>query len=252
MNSVVMWIKDGAFAVRPKKASGTEYQDKTLFDKYAMVRVITDTQGTHVQWNMACPNWSSLMLVTKLAAACAGPFKLRYFKAGWFSESYETAEETADRIDELIYKSDVHLNERAYTSQAATDHYLMPQNLRQIYDAGTAPDDKSILCEVEVERETTNVVHIGKNTLIAQIWGLSPNSYPCLNGHSFDRVVSSQYFKVVKTGRPYYDHVLASMVRPDGELHWMGYHRVILPEFNTEKSKVRVVSETAPVDIRLL
>jgi hypothetical protein len=247
-----MWIKDGAFAVRPKKTNGTEYQDKTLFDKYAMVRVLTDTKGTTIQWNTACPNWSSLMLVAKLSSACAGPFKLRYFKAGWFSEAYETAEEAADRIDELIYKSDVHFNERAYIAEVCTDYSKMPEALRRIWNDGTAADERSILCAVEPERETNNVVHIGKETLIAQIWGLSPNSYPCLNGHSFDRVVSSQYFKVVKSGRAHYDHVLASMVRPNGELHWMGYHRVILPEIHNDTAMVRVVSETAPVDIKLL
>ena len=37
-------------------------------------------------------------------------------------------------------------------------------------------------------------------SLIARIWGVSPNSYPCLNGHSYDRAVTPEYFKVVTTG----------------------------------------------------
>jgi hypothetical protein len=252
MNTVTMWIRDGAFASRPKKANGTEYHEKTLFDKYAMVKVMSDTTGTEVQWNMSCPNWTSLMLVAKLMATCVGPFKLKYFKSGWFTEIVVTSQAAADRIDELIYKSDVHLNERAYTSPANFENQKMPESLRQVLIAGTASDDRSVLCAVEPDREISNVVHIGKDTLIAQIWGLSPNSYPCLSGHSFDRVVTPKYFNVVQTGRPHYDHVLASMVRPDGELHWLSYHRVILPELRAPQKMVRIVSEMAPVDIQLL
>lgn len=252
MKTVIMWIRDGAFSTRPKKNNSTEYHDKTLFDKFAMVRVKTDAQGTEVQWNMACPNWTSLMLAAKLATACVGPFRLRYFNSGWFTEDIETAMDAADRIDELIYKSDVHLNERAYTAPAPADVSRMPDSLRKVLVSGTASDERSILCSVEPEREISNVVHIGKQTLIAQIWGLSPNSYPCLSGHSFDRAVTPKYFNVVNTGRPHYDHVLASMVRPDGELHWLSYHRVILPELRNERTMVRIVSEVAPVDIRLL
>lgn len=247
-----MWVRDGAFATPPKKFNGTEYHEKTLFDKYAMVRVLADNQGTEVQWNMSCPNWTSLMLVAKLMNACVGPFKLKYFKSGWFTETIETANEAADRIDELIYKSDVHLNERAYTATSNSNSSKMPAALRQVLLTGTAPDERSVICALEPEREISNVVHIGKETLIAQIWGLSPNSYPCLSGHSFDRAVTPTYFNVAQTGRPHYDHVLASMVRPDGELHWLSYHRVILPELRSTQRMVRVVSEIAPVDIRLL
>jgi hypothetical protein len=252
MTSVTMWLRDGAFATRPKKINNTDYHDKTLFDKFAMVRVLTDSVGTEVQWNMACPNWTSLMMAAKLVSACAGPFTLRYFNAGWFTEKVELAADAADRIDELIFKSDVHLNERAYTAPAPNDPSRMSDALRRILISGTAPDDRSVLCEVQPERETSQVVHIGKETLIAQIWGLSPNSYPCLSGHSFDRAVTPKYFNVVQTGRPHYDHVLASMVRPDGELHWLAYHRVILPEMRQQQKMVRIVSEVAPVDIQLL
>jgi hypothetical protein len=252
MAEVKMWIRDGEFATRPIKNNGSDYQDKTLLDRFAMVRIKTGALGTEVQWNMSCPNWTSLMLAAKLMSACAGPFSLHYFNAGWFTETLDTSLEAADRIDELIYKSDVHLNERAYTAPAPTDAAKMPAFLRNALISGQAPDERSVLCALEPERETSNVIHIGKDTLIARIWGLSPNSYPCLSGHSFDRIVTPKYFNVAKTGRPHYDHVLASMVRPNGELHWLSYHRVILPEIGREKNMVRVVSEVAPVDIQLL
>jgi hypothetical protein len=252
MNFVTMWIRDGAFATRPKKTNATEYNDKILFDQYAMVRILTDAHGTQIQWNMACPNWTSLMLAAKLASACSGPFTLRYFKSGWFSETLATATETADRIDALIYKSDVHLNERAYTSTVDPDVSAMPAALKSALQTGVAPDARSVICAVDPARESSHVVHIGKDSLIARIWGISHNSYPCLNGHSYDRAVTPKYFDVIATGRAHYDHVLASMVRPDGELHWLAYHRVILPDVQGDLKRVRVVSELAPVDIQLM
>jgi hypothetical protein len=252
MQSVVMWIRDGAFASRPKKDSGSEFQDKTLFDQFGMVRILTDTHGTQVQWSMSCPNWGSLMLAAKLVTACAGPFTLKYFNAGWFIESLTTGEAAEQRIESLIFKSDVRLSNRAYTSVVIPDMKVVPGVLRRALESGTAPDDCSIVCTVEPDRQISQVEHVGKNSLIAQIWGVSPNSYPCLNGHSYDRVVTPEYFRVVKSGKPHYDHVMASMVRPDGELHWYSYQRVILPDVAAGRARVRVISEIAPVKIQLL
>jgi hypothetical protein len=252
MMSVVMWIRDGAFASRPKKRDGSEFQDKTLFDQFGMVRITTDVQGTEVRWSMSCPNWGSLMLAAKLMAACAAPFTLKYFNAGWFAETHADSETAEQRIESLIFKSDVRLSNRAYTSVVVPDLNIVPASLRAALVSGKAPEDRSIVCTVEPDREVCRVDHVGKNSLIARIWGVSPNSYPCLNGHSYDRVVTPEYFRVIKTGKPHYDHVIASMVRPDGELHWLSYQRVILPDVDVSRQRVRVVSELAPVDIQLL
>jgi hypothetical protein len=252
MKEVVMWIRDGALSSRPLKAGGSQYQDKSLFDQFGMVRIKCGASGTEVQWNMACPNWASLMLAGKLIVACGGPFKLKYFNAGWFTETQPDAFSTAERIEALIFKSDVRLSDRAYTSVEIPDLGIVPETLRLALQTGTAPDSKSIVCAVEPEREYCHVEHVGKDSLIARIWGVSPNSYPCLNGHSYDRAVTPEYFNVVNTGRIHYDHVLASMVRPNGELHWLAYHRVIMPELVGGRKRVRVVSELAPVKIQLL
>jgi hypothetical protein len=247
-----MWIRDGAIAQRPRRENGVEYQDKTLYNQFGMVRVHSNEQGTLVQWNMACPNWASLMLAGRLVVACVAPFTLRYFNSGWFTEVHADASTVADRIEALIFKSDVRLSDRAYTTVVIPDLQIVPESLRLALQTGDAPDNRSVVCAVEPERESSHVEHVGKDSLIARIWGISPNSYPCLNGHSYDRAVTPEYFKVIETGRAHYDHVLASMVRPNGELHWLGYHRVILPDFKESRKRVRVISELAPVSIQLL
>ena len=214
MNETTMWIRDGAFANRPLKENGSDFQDKTLFDQFGMVRIVSNLKGTEIQWNMACPNWASLMVAAAVLEACAAPFKLRYFNAGWFTEVQPDAASASDRIEALLQKSDVRLSDRAYTTVAIPDLEIVPDALRHALHSGHAPDNTSVVCTVEPERETSTVEHVGKDSLIARIWGISPNSYPCLNGHSYDRAVTPEYFKVVSTGKPHYDHVLASMVRP--------------------------------------
>jgi hypothetical protein len=252
MNDTIMWIRDGVFTNRPIREDGSDYQDKTLLDKYGMVRIVSSLQGTEIRWNMARPNWASLMVAAAVLPACAAPFKLRFFNAGWFTESQADVSMASERIETLIQKSDVRLSDRAYTMVALPDYAAVPEALRQALQSGHAPDNTSVVCSVETERETSTVEHVGKDSLIARIWGVSPNSYPCLNGHSYDRAVTPEYFKVVNSGKPHYDHVLASMVRPNGELHWLGYQRVILPELSAGRKRVRVISELAPVNIQLL
>jgi hypothetical protein len=252
MNGTTMWIRDGQFVIRPKKDNGTDYQDKTLIDQFSMVRMHSDDRGTVIQWNMSCPNWSSLMMAAKLAMACMAPFTLKYFNVGWFTEVQPDAGSAADRIEVLLYKSDIRLSDRAFTHVVVPDLQVVPFSLRDALSTGTANDSHSVVCTVDTERETSSVQHVGKDSLIARIWGISPNSYPCLNGHSYDRAVTPEYFRVVETNKIHYDHVLASMVRPDGEQHWLAYHRVILPEVRDGQKRVRVVSELGPVGIQLL
>jgi hypothetical protein len=252
MGGSEIWIRDGRMVERPTKPNGAVFSDKHLLDQFGMVRIYYDDRGTIVQWNMGCPNWSSLMLVANLLTALAAPFTFKYFNAGWFTETHKSAVDAADRIEALIFKSDVRLSVRAYTSVAIPDLNIIPHTLRLALQTGEAPDNRSIVCAVEPSQENCQVEHVGRDSLIARIWGVSPNSFPCLTGHSYDRAVTPEYFKVAESGKPHYDHVLASMVRPDGERHWYGYHRVILPDLSGDRKRVRVLSELAPVDIRLL
>ena len=247
------WIGDGAVVSRPLKTDGSNYSAKALFDNFNLVKLETSSQGTLIKWNMACANWSSLLFALSFVHTCAGPFKLCYFNSGWFEESATTAFETEKRVEQLIYKSDIYFSQRAYAAVQIPDLGLMPKRLRNAFETGTASEDEAVLCSIDMGRQSANVDRVGSKSLLASIWGVSPVSFPCMSGHSYDRVVSRSYFDAIETGKPVYDHVLAVMVRPDGEHHWMGYQRVIIPE--TDKSgklrQVRVVSDKAPVNINL-
>jgi hypothetical protein len=204
---------------------------------------------------MFSANWSSLMFLSEFIMTCIGPVTLRYFNAGWFEETLETTIDARSRIEQLLIKSDVRLAERTYVTAFDPNPSVLPPKLRQALEGGgSGMDDNAITCSVDPDAETVNVESIGPDSLLGKIWGLSPVSFPCQTGHNYDRIVSRPYFQVVTSGRPYYDHVLAAMVRPDGEVGWIGYQRVIVPDLQPTGAvrRVRVISELSPVGIRLL
>ena len=63
-------------------------------------------------------------------------------------------------------------------------------------------------------------------------------------------MVGQAYAKVIASKQPNYSHVYAAMVRPDGEVAWIPYQRVILPgPKSASNPSVTVVSEFRPVEI---
>ena len=94
------------------------------------------------------------------------------------------------------------------------------------------------------------MARVGSQSTIAQLWGMSPVSYPCLTGHSYDQAVSRIYPEVSRTGDPHYDHIYAAMASPVGDVMWVPYQRVVLPlQHGRSKKGVRIVTELAKVDI---
>ena len=249
-----MWVRDGAVVARPVKSDGSNFSEKVLLDQYNMVKVESSPDGSRVQWNMGCANWSSLLFAINLISVCPAPVRLKYFNAGWFEESVDSSADAASRIESLVFKSDVRFSQRVYLTSDRPALASVPDSLREVLEVGEVSDEQSILCKVDLDMGTTNVERIGEQSLLGKVWGIVPISYPAMSGHSYDRVVSEPYFDVLRSGKMHYDQVLASMIMPDGERHWFGYHRVILASAsrNAGDSRVKVACARAPVDIKLL
>jgi hypothetical protein len=252
MSTQELWIRDGRIVTHPLQRDGTKVAKRSLLDQQAMVAIAFDDSGTVLEWVMSRPNWSSLMVAQSLVTALTAPFTLKYFNAGWFTENFATAADVVQRIEALIFNSDVRLSDRAYTSESNMNSHKLANHVRTALETGTAHDVDSVICAVEPDGEFTRVEHVGEASLIGKIWGVQPNSFPFVSGNNYDRVVTPFYFKAARTGKAHHDHVLASMVRPDGERHWFAYHRAILPEYHGAQKRVRVVSALAPVEIQLL
>lgn len=254
MYNIEFWIDKGTFISRPERPDGGIISDRKLLHDHNLVKLETGPDGTRVNWVMFGANWASLYFLREFITTCVAPVTLRYFNAGWFEETLETSVDAAHRIEALVFKSDVRFSERVYIANHQPVTGQVPESLRSIIEAGDIPEQQSIVCAVDENLGTTKVEHIGEESLLGKVWGRVPISYPALTGHSYDRIVSQPYFDVLRSGRMHYDQVLASMIMPNGEQQWFGYHRVIVPDVSPAhgSSRVKVACARAPVEIKLL
>jgi len=223
-----------------------------LIERHGFVKVMQGPDGTTISWAVFTPNWASLYFMMDWLATTSAPYTLKYYLSGWFEECLLDATSARHRIHAIIGKSDIHLSRRAYVQRANPNRPDIPLLLKETLEHGPPPE-YSVDCIYDSVSGKFNVERVGQKSEIARIWGMSPVSYPCMIGHSYDQIVSAAYREVLTTREPYYDHVCAAMVAPDSDVLWCAYQRVILPgAFSGSRKGVVVVSKGAPVDIRLV
>ena len=253
MASQSIWIAHGNPLPPLENANGSEIKEDRALQWDGMIKLTFGPVGTEIKWSVFAANWASLFHVLDLIEAYPAPFKLKYFLVGWFEEVIQTSEEAYDRIESIIAKSDIHLTQRTFVREADPNRRDIPPLLKSALQDRTVLPDYSIDCVLDEAHGSFRVGRIGSETPIAKVYGFHPVSYPCINGLSYDHLVSQAYGKVVATGQPHYDHVIAAMMTPDGSVVWFPYQRVILPHYLPDGRKgVSVVSQVAPVDIRLV
>jgi hypothetical protein len=253
MTSEELWLESGRFASRPTASDGRPIPESELLGRMGYVKLSVGCAVTEIKWMALAANWASLLTAKDWIGETPGPYTLKYFVSGWFSETIREASHAARRIDEIMAKSDIHLVNRVYVRELDPGRVALPQTILQTLDSKHAPPDFSIDCVLDETAGRFRVERIGTKSAIAKLWGLSPVSFPCINGGSYDFTVAQAYQKVLKTGAPHYDHVLAAMVRPDGEPVWIPYQRLVLPNCNKPgRRRVTVVSEVAPVEITVV
>lgn len=224
--------------------------ERELLHRQGHVKVTEGETGTVMKWAMFSANWASLYYVMDWIHGAAGPFQLQYYSAGWFNERYEHAWEASDRVDQLVYKSDVHLSQTVYIQDARLNRDDVPMLLQKALEDNAVDEEHSIDCMFDPVSQNFRVTRVGAQSTIAKLWGMSPVSYPCLTGHSYDQAVSRIYPEVSRTGEPHYDHIYAAMASANGDVVWVPYQRVVVPlKSGRNKKAVRVVTELAKVDI---
>ncbi len=244
------WISRGVLLPAPPHGENQAVDERDLLHRQGHVKITQDAHGTTVKWAMFTANWASLYFAGERIHDCPGPYHLYYHSAGWFHEKYDSAVEASDRITQLVYKSDIHLSRTVYIYEASENRKDVPQLLKAALHDNQADEEHSIDCLYDASSRKFRVSRVGSKSTIAQLWGMSPVSYPCLTGHSYDQAVSRVYPEVSRTGDPHYDHIYAAMASPVGDVVWVPYQRVVLPlrQGRTRKG-VRVVTELAKVDI---
>jgi hypothetical protein len=249
-----LWVHEGRIVARPVNEHDVIFSDRVLLQQQNYVKIQSSKALVTIQWYMSAANWASLFFTMRLISSYGGPFKLVFFNAGWFEETYDKADQAKRRIDGLIGKSDVHLSSKVFTRDFLGSISPVAWELVQLLKQGGPDENKAVICEVNLEREKVEVQNVGKGSVLAGIWGEAPMSYPCQTGHSYDKIVSKAYFRAVNENRPIYDQVLASMVKPNGNVHWISYQRVIFPtqRISANSRLVAVNCALAPVDIEIL
>jgi hypothetical protein len=248
------WIESGRLVARPTDENGGRIADRTLLQAHELVKVDASESGTDITWWMFSANWASLFMVREWMSTLSPPYRLNFFNLGWFNEEYDNLIEAQRRLDHLITKSDIRFSARVFTQDFDPEYDRLLPELQGAMEAGEVSVEKAVVCAIDSELERTLVAHVGSNSALASVWGVSPVTYPCLTGHSYDRIVSRPYFEVIRTGRAHHDHVLAAMTQPDGDVKWLGYQRLIVPRKETVNGlpTVNILCQFGPVDISIL
>jgi hypothetical protein len=247
------WIKNGKFILEDIQ----ELVDDALWQSMAQrgeVRLVTGPKGTEVKWVIDAPNYLNLSFLCQCLADHAGPYILRYFSAGWFEESFETADRAVWRIEDLMLHADRCLGRRTFIKLCEPKAEEMPPILRETWATGVPIDNTVIECKFQPEVKQFVVEKIGSRTPIGRIWGTGPYSGPCVPTGSFDATVSKSYEQVLQNGEVRYDQVIASFLFPDNAVRWVPYHRLIIPNSSTKSphQSVFVIAEIAAVSFNVI
>jgi hypothetical protein len=229
--------------------------DSERIHKDGHIRIKVAPGLTEIKWSVFAPNWASLYFAMEWLATTPGPYVLKYFLSGWFEEVFHSASDASDRIDQIIAKSDLHLMSRVYVHESDPEktRIVLPDLLRDTWDGQIADPSTSVECVFDDATDRFRVKRVGPKSTIARLWGATSEPFPCINGGSYDRIVSAAYMDVARTRRPRYDHVYAVMTTPDNQPVWIPYQRVILPSRSrTGTAAVTVVTELAPVEIQII
>lgn len=253
MDAQTYWISKGEVTPVPGGDALDDVQERELMERQGFVKITTGGKATTLTWAVFAANWASLYCAMERIAASAGPYRLKYYLAGWFEEEIADPIAARERIHTILGKSDIHLTSRTFVKDADPARSDMPDLLRQALREGRADPEHSVECAYDQRTGKFNVKRVGTRSEIARLWGMSPVSYPCITGHSYDYIVSQAYRKVITKGEPHYDHVCAAMTQPNSSVLWCTYQRVILPhKFPDGKKGVSILSKEANIDIRIV
>ena len=253
MRGQVSWISAGVIELSQRSGEPLTHTAEDLRLEAGDVRLVMGELGTELKWKVQSPCYASLFRAVQFLDEARPPFILRFHAYGWFEEVYRDRGAASRRIEEILARGDRQFFSRAFVQEV--DPRLVPLSpvLRHALEKRDAQDDFSV--EATLDQLTHNYVveRVGPKSAIGRVWGTITSSFPCQPISKYGDAVSEAYDRVLQSGEPHYDQVLAALRLPDNQVHWVPYHRVILPKYRERGSPaVTVVSEIARVDIKVL
>ena len=248
------WVANGDIFQSLDVLGLEDWDEASLLDRKGFVRLRIDSRGTTVRWSVFSGNWSSLFFVMDWLLHQPTPITLQYYLVGWFSETVADPFTARERMHTIMAKSDVHLQSRTFVKPATPDKSTyIPDIIGDALEHVSVAPEHSVDLVQDPEDSRFKITRIGSESTIARLWGIEPVSYPCINGGSYDQIVSEVYPQVIQTGEAHYGHVYAAMSFPNSPIKWFPYQRVILPQrFADGQKGVTVLSAFSKVDISII
>jgi hypothetical protein len=217
------------------------------------VRVTTGNLGTEVKWHVNTPCMASLFRVLSVLPSIKPPYILRFFASGWFEEIFERLDDAVHRIETIIARGDRYIASRVFVQETETSTPILPDVLKAALTSQSILDEYSVDCRIDDGTNTVRVERVGPMSAIGRVWGTITTSHPCQTVGAYGETVNATYVEVLKSGKPRYDQVLASLRLPDNALHWVPYHRIVFPKSRLRgQLGVAVLSQISRVDINVL
>ncbi len=252
MDGTEYWVVNGRVDNDPFSRPGID-DPETLMQRSGGVYVNTASRGTVVRWAMFASNWASMYYVAEILGTLPGPYTFEFFLSGWFTQTVRDPVEATLRLHDLIIKSDIHLRQKTYVKEMDAYNLKSVSNLiGETIAGGRADPENCVDCVFDPSTGRFVVERIGVKSSLAKLYGMSPDSFPCLTGHSYDTIVSQAYKQSLKKEQIVYDHVMAVFPVNDTVNKWLGYQRAIFPHsFGDGRTGVSVVTDFADVEIML-
>ncbi len=253
MRATRIWVNQGVFH-RPK-ADAPELSAKDERHRFELgeVRLTTSGIGTEVKWHVQTPCVASLFVVSDWLLRAQAPFVLRFYISGWFEEFYQTSTETIARLEAIIARGDRHFPVRTFVQQVEISKSILAPLVVDASSATSKIDELAIECVYNRENKRFNVTSVGKQSLIAKVYGDVESSFPRQSTGSYSDAVNVGYIDVLESGKPRADHVLAALRFPNNTVYWVPYHRLILPVLGQSRNDaVRVVSQFGSIGFKVI
>ena len=248
-----VWIDNG-IPIDLDTSKGTGKETSRLLGENRMVLLGISESGTIVRWHLERASWASLFFIMDYLKSCPPPYQFDFFKEGWIVERYSALNEAVNRLETLISKSDVKIQETTYVKDMEPTAERIPELLRQAMSDASMLENFRVDCAYDDQTDWFHVEKIGEKSSMARWFGLDTGSYASRSGHEYDHKVSKAYLKVLENWRPHYDHVYALVNNtPDGNSFWLPYQRVVVPhKFGDRRYGVSVITKVGDVDINLM
>ncbi len=253
MDGQRFWIAEGKRVPDAALDETRGYTEMERYDKDGFVRLTAGPAGTEIKWSVFSPCFASLYYVLERLPSLQLPIVLRFYLSGWFEETCTNFAQAANRIEQILSKSELHLTKRTFVEVFDPNGRTLPPMLQKTWHDHTVYPENSIDFIYDERSHNFQVDRVGAQSTIARLFGMSPVSYPYVRGGSYDDIVYEGYAHVLRSGKPRYDHVLAAMRMPDNVVRWLPYQRLIVPSrSDTVMPRVSVITEISDVDIKLI